>query len=93
MILPWLRRLLGPEKPKEPEPPSLRRRVADLESDQDYLNGEIEKLRGRMTGFLRKKREETPPDEPDEVEPTRPELPTANGGGTTAHLSKRFRRW
>jgi len=88
----WLR-LFGPPAPKEPDPPSLRRRVADLESDMAYLAGDFEKLRGRVTGYLRKKREEPPQDEPEEVEPTRPEYeaPRANGG--TSHLAKRFRRF
>lgn len=93
MIRAFLARLFAPPAPPEPESPSLRRRVADLESDLAYLAGDFQKLRGRVTGFIRKRSEEAPQDEPEEVEPIprQEEAPRANGG--TAHLSKRFRRW
>jgi len=92
MLMSFLRRLFAPKAPAEPEPPTLRRRVADLESDMAYLAGDFEKLRGRVTGYLRKKREETPQDDPEEVEPLPRPLPTAPSNGGTAHLSRRFRR-
>jgi len=93
MLRTLWQRLFGPPAPKEPESPTLRRRVQDLESDLAYLTGDFQQLRGRVTGFLRKKRQEAPQDEPDEVEPIpqEPEPPRGNGG--TAHLAKRFRRF
>ena len=85
--------LFGLKAKPLPEEPSLRRRVADLEGDLAYLAGDFEKLRGRVTGYIRKQRHEAPRDEPDEVEPTRLEEPTPSTNGPTAHLSRRFRRF
>lgn len=92
-MLAWLARLFAPKPPPEPEAPSLRRRVADLESAVDYHNAEIEKLRGRVTGWLRRKRQDEEQEAPEELQPTIPDQPPPPTNGGTAHLSRRFRRF
>lgn len=67
--MPW-RWPWAPELPAEP--PRLLERLAELESRLDFLEEDHTKLRGRVTGGLRKPKEEPPP-------PPEPEVPNNNG--------------
>jgi hypothetical protein len=52
-IMHVLRRLFGPPASAPPRLRDLERRVVDLEGDVEFLNEQLQKLRGRVTGGIR----------------------------------------
>jgi len=69
-MLTWLRRLVAPAPTPAQSRSSLQLRVSELEERVDFLEGALKKLRGRVTGAERQKKDvEDPPGQEISPEP------------------------